>query len=719
MTCKRAAAVSGIALGVLLILMLAGGAFFYWILPLYACDPMEILAEQTPVRVFTDGSGRILHVRRTWEGQWRFAVPLEKIAPMTVRMVLAVEDRNFYKHSGLDFPAVLRAFRQNLTSGKIVSGASTISMQLSSMTLSGPRRTWKRKIIQFLRCRKMEMQHSKKEILQEYLNRIPMGGNLYGLESGAQFYFGRSAAELNLAESALLCGLPQRPNAWRPDRYMQKALRRRDLVLHILERQKILTSPEVRKIKEQKNLRFRSFEWKPDFMLLEKSPDRMYFDRAAKEAPADCYRIRCAYRRELSGAVREVLSRTLRNLPGVTSASAILIENATGRIVTLIGSVEDPHRKGSQINGAFALRSGGSTLKPFLYAEAVSGGMVVEDTLLQDLPVRYGNYVPVNYDGKYRGLVSVQEALADSLNIPAVDLTFLLGEERVMELFRKLHLIPSGEKGRSLKYPGLSLALGSAGHTLFDLGNAYRVFARDGLWSKSTFLVSGPEETDKNNGKSRVFVSGSCAMINGMLARRDLPGCTVKGVSWKTGTSNGNRDAWCFAWTPRWTLGVWFGNKDHRSAASLIGVEAAAPAAGRIFSFLHLSGEGISYPEKYLPVQLCRESGLRSGVFCSGRFPSRMLKLAPLRKCDCSEKKNFTVIRSPLPGKYFLPEKEKSLTLTFSCTVPDRAVHWMLNGEYLGCFSSRTIELERGVYSVRVIGENTSRSGRKVDFTLE
>ena len=713
---RSIAVLSGICLGTVLILMLAGGSLFYWILPLYARDPMEILSVQTPVRIFTGESGEILHVRRTWEGQWRFAVPLEKVAPMAVRMILAVEDRNFYQHSGLDFRAILRACRQNLTSGKIVSGASTISMQLSSMTLSGPRRSWKRKIIQILRCRKLEMLHSKKEILQEYLNRIPMGGNLYGMESAARFYFGRSASELNLSECALLCGLPQRPNAWRPDRHLKKALRRRDLVLHILERQKILTAPEVKAIKEQENLRFRSFAWKADFMELEKSPDRMYFDQAAKEASPECFLVKCAYRRELSGAVREVLRRTLRDLPGVTSASAILIENATGRIVTLIGSVEDPRQKGSQINGAFTLRSGGSTLKPFLYAEAVSGGMVVEDTLLQDLPVRYGNYVPVNYDGKYRGLVSVQEALADSLNIPAVELTFLLGEERVMELFRKLHLIPSGEKGRSLKYPGLSLALGSAGHTLFDLGSAYRVFSRDGVWSRTTFLVSGTEEVA---GKCRVFVSGTCAVINDILSRRPLPDCTVKGIFWKTGTSNGNRDAWCFAWSPRWTLGVWFGNKDHKAAGTLIGVEAAAPAAGRIFSFLHTPGEERPGVEKYVPADLCRESGLRASAFCKERFPSRMLKEAPLRKCDCTGKKLVPVIRTPVPGKYFTGEKEKTLTLTFACTVPDQAVHWMLNGVYLGRFSSRNLSLERGVYSVQVIGEGSTRSGGKVDFTVE
>ena len=722
MRLKRFCIAAGILMAALAALGILAGVLVYRVLPRYAADPLEILAEQTPAVVFTDPAGKVVHIRRTWEGQWRLEVPLEEIAPMAVRMILAVEDRNFYQHSGVDFTAVIRAMFQNLTSGRIVSGASTLSMQLASMSLGGSRRSWKRKFIQVLRCRKMEMNHSKEEILREYMNRIPMGGKLYGMESAAQFYFGRSAAELNISECALLCGLPQRPNAWRPDRHPEKALRRRDLVLRILERQKILSSHEVEKIRREENLRFRSLEWKADFMLLEKTPDRMYFDRVLKEAPAGKNRIRCAYRRELSYSIREILQRSCRSLPGVTSASAVLIENATGRVVVLIGSVEEAHLRGSQINGAFMRRSAGSALKPFLYAEAASGGMIVEESVLQDLPVRYGNYVPVNYDGKFRGEVLAGEALADSLNIPAIRLGAALGEERIRDLYWNLHVLLPEKGRRQNRRSGLSLILGSAGHTLFDLSCAYRVFAGDGVWSRCTFLAESTGENRKSDEIKRIFVPGTSAMISTILARRDLPGCTVKGISWKTGTSNGNKDAWCFAWTPAWTLGVWFGNKDNREESSLVGVEAAAPAAGKIFSLLQGSGEGIRWAESYTETELCRESGLRASPGCRERFRSRMLRHAPLRLCPRQEKESSVVIRTPVPGKYFLPESEQKISLTVESTMPPdsaEAPYWILNGKLLGRFRQKRILLERGSYSLRLIMEDPRYPCRRVDFTVE
>lgn len=704
-------------------MLLVCGALFYWVMPLYVADPLEILREQTPVRVFCDPQGKILHVRRTWEGQWRFQVPLEEIAPITVKMILAVEDRNFYRHSGVDLSAVCRAFYQNLTSGRIVSGGSTISMQLASMSLPyGKRRSWRRKFLQVLRCRRMEMLHSKKEILQEYLNRIPMGGNLYGIESGALYYFGRNASDLNISESALLCGLPQRPNAWRPDRHLKKALRRRDLVLYILERQKVLSAGEAQKIRKEQNLRFRSFAWKPDFMLLEQTPDRMYFDRAAREVPEDRFRVVCAYRREISGAVREILKRRCRELPGVTSASAVLIENATGQVVTLIGSVEEPHVRGSQINGAFALRSAGSTLKPFIYAEAVSGGMIVEETLLADLPVRYGNYVPLNYDGTFRGEVTVREALEDSLNIPAIRLGADLGAERIRTLLRSLQVLPRDDSRG--KHSGLSLILGSAGHTLFDLTNAYRVFSRDGVWNRCS-LLAGESLREKKEQifPRRIFSVGTGAVISSILSRKILPSSALKGVSWKTGTSNGNRDAWCFAWNGDWTLGIWFGNKDNRSSAVLNGVEAAAPAAGRIFSFLPAASVSGSIPESYAPVDLCRESGLRAGISCKEVFRSRRLSMVPLKRCARNEKDLSLKIRTPVPGNYSLTPGQEKISLTLECTLDGKenvqTVYWMLNGRFLGSFLRKNISLERGSYSLRVIGDDPQIRGSKVEFTVE
>ena len=189
-------------------------AIVYYLLPRLMSDPMAELERQTPVRIWTDEQGRILHVRRTYDAQWRFDVELDQISPEVIRTILATEDRNFYQHHGVDFAAVFRACGQNLTHGRIVSGASTITMQLAGMTETGPRRSLFRKFRQFLKARRLEQLYSKDRILKEYLNRLPFGGKIYGIEAAAQYYFGQHAAALNRSEAALLCGLPQRPNAY-------------------------------------------------------------------------------------------------------------------------------------------------------------------------------------------------------------------------------------------------------------------------------------------------------------------------------------------------------------------------------------------------------------------------------------------------------------------------------------------------------------------------
>ena len=220
-----------ICAGIAVLALAAAGIFSAWLvldfLPGLTPDPMADLEQQTPARVWLGESGRIVHVRRTYDAQWRFAVKLSEISPETVRIMLTVEDRNFYHHNGVDFGAFFRAFSQNLRHGRIISGASTITMQLAGMTQTGPRRSLKRKLEQIIRARRLEQLHSKEQILEEYLNRLPFGGKLYGIEAASQYYFGQHAKALNRSESALLCGLPQRPNAYRPDRFLPLALERR------------------------------------------------------------------------------------------------------------------------------------------------------------------------------------------------------------------------------------------------------------------------------------------------------------------------------------------------------------------------------------------------------------------------------------------------------------------------------------------------------------
>ncbi|MBO4647413.1 MAG: transglycosylase domain-containing protein [Lentisphaeria bacterium] len=687
-------------------------AIVYYLLPRLMSDPMAELERQTPVRIWTDEQGRILHVRRTYDAQWRFDVELDQISPEVIRTILATEDRNFYQHHGVDFAAVFRACGQNLTHGRIVSGASTITMQLAGMTETGPRRSLFRKFRQFLKARRLEQLYSKDRILKEYLNRLPFGGKIYGIEAAAQYYFGQHAAALNRSEAALLCGLPQRPNAYRPDRFPKEALKRRDRVLKQLEHLGVLAPGEGESIRRNEPLRFREYAIPAEFQRLSQSPDRMYFDLAAREAGPDCFVICCAYHPEAARILRNQLILQCRNLTGVRDAAGVLLENRTGRVLALTGTIHPDDPRDGQVNAATARRSAGSALKPFLYAEAISGGMIVPDTILMDLPVRYGDYSPGNYDGLFRGEVRARTALADSLNTPAIRLLEQLGVERVVERFRTLHLLKEDHR----RFDGLSLALGTAGHTLLDLTAAYRVFPA-GSWRKPTFLL-GPETAGQ---EKIIFAEGTGDMIAEMLTR-PMPGTSGETLfAWKTGTSNGNQDAWCFVFSPDFTLGVWFGNKDGSRAASLVGVEAAAPAAGRIMEGVKRFGEQRvrpDFPDSYRFDRLCSSSGLRVGPYCRESYQGCSLRKAPLRPCRRCEPGRTAPIRilRPLPTDYLAADGK--ITLLLAAAPGKCTPSWFLNGKYLGCFQEKKQTLPPGTYRLKAVSDSSEELPSEVRFRV-
>lgn len=689
----------------------------YWLLPRWEPDPMLLLEAQTPARIWTDENGSWLFVRRTYDAQWRFAVGLDRISPAVIQTILAVEDRNFYCHGGVDWLAVLRAARQNLFSCRIVSGASTITMQLAGMSEPETRRSWLRKYRQLIKARRLEQLYSKDRILCEYLNRLPFGGKYYGIECAARYYFGRPAAHLNRAEAALLCGLPQRPNAYRPDRFLPRALERRDRVLRQMAHLGIFSEPEAERIRRQEPLRFRDFHAPADFQRLSRSPDSMYFTMAGREAGPDCFVVRCAYQPETARMMRHMLAEQLAALPDVRDGAGILIENATGRVTALTGTLTAGNVPGSQVNAAVAVRSAGSALKPFLYAEAAAGGLLTLDTVLTDLPVNYGSYAPGNSDGAFRGEVRAWDALSSSLNTPAVRLLAALGTNRVAELFRKLHLTRNTRTAADRD--GLSMALGSGGYTLFDLTAAYTVFPRDGRWRAATFLVKTNPDPDADR---QIFPEGTGALISRMLRSRQLPDCLAD-VAWKTGTSNGNRDAWCFAFTPDWTLGIWFGNKDGMASSSLTGFDAAAPAAGKIAAALirnRRSRTWQDFPDSFQNGNLCAASGLLASPDCTEKFTGTVLKNVPLRVCaGCSarqEKRRLRIV-SPLPGTY-AAAPDGQLVLTLHAENGKNVPHWLLNGRYIGSFQQKQQVFLPGKHTLRVMSGDPAETGCSVTFRV-
>jgi penicillin-binding protein 1C len=359
-----------------------------------------------------------------------------------------------------------------------------------------------------------------------------------------------------------------------------------------------------------------------------------------------------------------------------------VLDNSSGEVLVFLGTLDFNAPDDGQFNAATAIRSAGSTLKPFLYAEAVEGGMIAADTRILDAPVRYGTYAPGNFDGSFRGPVKASYALAHSLNTPAIRLASMLGETRMIGLAERLDILSPIRRGENY---GLSMALGSAGHTLLGLTNAYRVLATDGILRPVNFR-HGPDRPPAADTR-RIFSEGTCQMLMEMLTTLPLAGFEGT-AAWKTGTSNGLRDAWCFACTETLTVGVWFGNKDGTASDSLVGGSAAAPAAGEILSVAasrySLTPFRSAWPSesRLEDVEICSGSGLSASPHCEHVETARKPAGIPLRQCaSCSAagEQVFRII-SPAPTAY-VAEDGVQVMLDLKA---GQGVQWYVDGMFLG-----------------------------------
>ena len=594
-------------------------------------DPLEALARHTPVRTWTDCRGRPVWFERTHDGEWRFPVRLAEIPEEVRAFVLNVEDARFYGHGGVDYLAALRALAQDFGSARVVSGASTIPMQVAG--LARPKRPGetffgkcRRKFLQAAAARKVVRLHAKDEILEAYFNHLPYGGKIVGIRSAAEYYFGLKVSELTVAEASLLVGIPQAPNRFRPDRHPEAARRRQRLVLDAQVRAGRMTAEAADRIFASERLRYRDFGVKTPWEA-RGNVREWRFVRDLVVGTNETGEIGLTVDRDISSALRRILAR--RTGDGVRDAAAVVVDVKANEIRGYVGTLDFDSKKGGQVDAARAVRSAGSTLKPFIYLEALAGGVITPGTRLLDAPVRYAGYAPENFDGTFRGEVTAAEALSQSLNTPVVRLLAALGEKRMSEAFARYGLTGS------VRTNGLALALGSAGYRLTDLARAYRGLA-----------------ASAGRGEDR-----SAVRLAEMLRQRPLPGAAELDVAWKTGTSNNLKDAWCFAYTPDWVVGVWYGNKDGKPSDRLVGVEIAAPAAGEIVSRLY---EG------------------RAGDIAW----TRVSQAEPEAVSDLLAQRARTMILSPAPQVYRLAPGARNLTLDLRCSEPD--VYWYWNGTGLG-----------------------------------
>jgi penicillin-binding protein 1C len=527
-------------------------------------------------------------------------------------------------------------------------------MQVASLATGRKRSVW-HKFLQAARARKMERLHSKEAILTAYLNHAPYGGKITGIEAAARYYFNTSASTLTFAEATLLCGLPQRPNAFRLDRHFEAARTRQQRLLKMMVRRGFLTETQADEIFQAAGVRCRDYSQPADFQRLSKPDENLHALKAG-------YPIRLTWQEHALMRLRQQQARLINVNDG---ACVILDRHAPEKPIVYIGTLHFDHPHAGQVDAAKASRSAGSVLKPFFYAAAIQSGRLAPATQLLDAPLRYQHYAPTYYDGSYRGWVSAQDALADSLNTPVIRLMSALGEERVTATFEALQL-PLG------KQPGLTFALGTGGTSLLQLVHAYHRL---------------PE----------VFSPETEVLLAEML-RRPLPHTTLD-VAWKTGTANNNTDAWCVGWTPDYVVGVWFGNKSGRRSEALVGIDAAAPVVGDLFNLLYAQRTPPFWNAPAAQQHLCKTTGLRASAQCHERFTGFVHSQIPLQLCNCASKPLATapLILSPITATYC------GDTVTLPLVSSESATQWFLNG---AAVTSPTLSLTPGSYTLRAIARN-------------
>lgn len=509
----------------------------------------------TPLRAFADA-----------EGVWRYPASAAQVSPLFLQALLGYEDRWFWWHPGINPVALLRAGGQLLRHGRIVSGGSTLSMQVARILDPHSRTPWG-KVKQMLRAVQLEVHLSKAQILQLYLERAPYGGTIEGVEAASWAYLGKSAAQLSHAEAALLAVLPQAPSRLRPDRHPEAAQRARDKLLVRLQQQGTWGAEQVEDARVE-TVVTRSLRPPLHAALLAQRLHAAHRDEA---------RIRSSIDIQLQRTLEERVASYFSTLPERTSAALLVVDNHTLEARAYVGTLAfgDRQRLG-HVDMVQAWRSPGSTLKPFLYGMALDDGLIHSESLLVDAPQSFGGYRPGNFDSAFNGPVSAATALRLSLNVPAVDLLDRVGPSRFAARLAHAGITLQFPRGAT---PNLSLILGGTGARLEDLVGAFAALNRGGIAGHVRYR---PEEASVER---RLMSPGAAWIVREMLERNPRPGDAagafdVSGrprVAWKTGTSYGFRDAWAIGSTRHYTVGVWVGRPDGTPLPGQYGAVTALP----------------------------------------------------------------------------------------------------------------------------------------------
>jgi penicillin-binding protein 1C len=534
---------------------------------------------ETSVEV-RDRSGALMRAFPVSGGAIRLPVSPQLVDPRFIDMLVRYEDKRFWSHAGVDPLALLRAAGQAALNGEVISGGSTLTMQVARLLEDGTTGRWAGKLRQIRLALALERQLSKAEILELYLLHAPYGGNLEGIRAAALAWFGREPARLTVSQSAFLVALPQAPERRRPDRNPTQARSARDRVVERLSDYGLL-GPDAAQA-----------------ALAAPVPDRMQpFPQLAPHL-ADELRAAASSRRRFDVTLDAGVQQRLQSLAAQTVRSeldrlsiAILVaDHQTGDVIARVGSAG--YRAGRHqgfVDMVRAVRSPGSTLKPFVYGMAFDQGLAHPETMIDDAPVAFDGYEPQNFDGYFRGELPVREALKQSLNIPVVKLTREIGPNRLVQVLRRAGAKP---KLPGSGAAGLAVALGGVGVSLVDLVQLYTVLAQGG--EGPILRQLGTEE----RGRSARILRGSSAWMVSDILKEVVPpeGAPTRKIAFKTGTSYGHRDAWAIGYDGRHVIGVWLGRPDGTPVPGAFGGDVAAPVLFQAFGRLKPEFEPLPPP---------------------------------------------------------------------------------------------------------------------------
>ncbi|UYQ92237.1 penicillin-binding protein 1C [Chitinophaga horti] len=640
----------------------------------YFCLPRKLFMAPTSY-VVEDSNGELLSAAIAGDGQWRF--PGDKEVPAKfAACITAYEDKRFYYHWGVDPMAMGRAIRQNFGGRKVVSGGSTITMQVIRLHRNQPRNLWQ-KLIETIQATRLEFRYSKKSILGLYAANAPFGGNVVGLEAASWRYYGRKPAQLSWGEMAALAVLPNSPALVHPGRNRQTLLNKRNHLLEKLRDNGTFDSATCDLAK---------LEPIPDepLALPQLAPHLLDLFKTQQAGNKEDTRVRSSIDGQLQRNVIDILYRHHAGFRanGINNAAALVLDVETGNALSYVGNIYSPGNVEleSYVDVVQALRSPGSTLKPLLYAAMMSDGQLLPNSLVPDVPTQIAGYTPQNFDLDYDGAVPASHALSRSLNIPAVRMLQQYRYQRFHALLRRLGITTFTKPAN---HYGLSMILGGGGTTLWELTGVYASLARtllhmeqhEGKYDEDDYHPPGYKLSETRPSQHKLSPYGiidAASIWYAFQAMEDVmrPGeemlwqqfSSSQRVAWKTGTSFGFRDGWAIGVTPQYVVGVWVGNTDGEGRPGLVGVSTAAPVMFEIFRQLRTTG-WFDIPSSLMrKINVCRQSGYRAGAYCE-ETDSVMVPAAGLRSVVCPY---HQLVHLDATGKY---------RVTAACELPQQMQH--------------------------------------------